>query len=209
MRMARVKLDLSQSEVGEAIGVSTNTISTAESGKTNLSSTNEKALELFYISKGLEFTDYDGVREAPTGNRVYKGNTGFREFYEDSFEVIKNEGGDIWLYNGVSELVMSGLGPEYVAMHKERMSKIQDRFTYRVIVEQGDNTMFGADYAEYRWVPKEQFNDKTIFVYGPYVALVNFDGDLTVTSIHQREFADTMRQLMLNSWDNAEIPNDP
>ena len=33
MRMARAKLNLSQTEVSEAIGVSTNTLSTAESEK--------------------------------------------------------------------------------------------------------------------------------------------------------------------------------
>lgn len=207
MRAARALLNLSQADVCESVGITRASLSNAESGKSRLEPDNYDRLRLFFISKGLEFTDYNGVRETPSGLRVYKGNSGFREFYEDQFKVIQAEGGDLWLYNGVSELVMNGLGKDYVEMHKNRMSKIKDRFTYRVIVEEGDATMFGSDYAHYRWVPKDQFNNKTIFVYGPYVALVNFESELTVTCIHQREFADTMRQLMLNSWDRAEEPN--
>ena len=208
MRAARALLDVSQGHVAESVGITVATLSNAEKGKSQLSPDNHDKIEHFFITKGLEFTDFNGVREAPTGTRIYKGNSGFKEFYEDQYQIIKNEGGDLWLYNGVSEFVVNGLGKDYVAMHKDRMSKIKSRFTYRVIVEEGDATMFGSDYAEYRWVSKDQFNDKTIFVYGSYVALVNFEGDLTVTCIEQREFADTMRQLMLNSWEQARVPDD-
>ncbi len=208
MRMARAMLDLSQDQVAEAVGITKKTLSNAENGANKLSSDNFDRLKLFYTSRGLEFTEYNGVRETPTGLRTFKGKSGFQEFYEDQYKTFKAEGGDIWLYNGVSKHIMDALGQGYVEMHKARMSKIKNNINYRVIVEEGDDTFFGADYAHYRWLPKEQFNDKTIFVYGSKVGLVNFDNDTTVILIEQKEFADTLRRLMENMWEmNAKEPS--
>jgi DNA-binding XRE family transcriptional regulator len=208
MRMARAKLDLSQDQVAEEIGITKKTLSNAENGTNKLSSDNLDKLKFFFTTRGLEFTDFNGVRETPTGLRTFKGKSGFQEFYEDQYKTFKAEGGDIWLYNGVSKLIIDALGMDYVEMHKARMSKIKNKINYRVIVEEGDATFFGSDYAHYRWLPKEQFNDKTIFVYGSKVGLVNFDDDITVVLIEQKEFADTLRRLMENMWDmNAKEPS--
>lgn len=208
MRMARAKLDLSQDQVAEAIGITKKTLSNAENGANKLSADNADRLKHFYQSSGLEFTDFNGVRETPTGLRTFRGRAGFHEFYEDQYKTFKAVGGDIWLYNGVSKLIIDALGPDYVEMHKSRMSKIKKNINYRVIVEEGDDTFFGADYAHYRWLSKEQFNDKTIFVYGSKVGIVNFDNDITVILIDQEEFAGTLRMLMENMWEqNAREPN--
>ncbi len=205
MRMARAKLNLSQTEVSKAIGVSTNTLSTAESEKSNLSSDNLHKLELFYSSRGLEFTDYDGVRQAPSGILIYKGHAGFKEFYDFQFEKLRKFGGDIWLYNGVSTQFVDALGSDFLTIHKERMLKIKDKFTYRVIVEEGDETAFGSNYAEYRAIPSDQFNDKTIFVFCGCLAIVDFGGELMITVIEQEGVASSISQLMLNSWDKANV----
>lgn len=208
MRMARAKLDLSQDQAAESIGITKKTLSNAENGTNRLSSDNLEKLKFFYMTRGLEFTDFNGVRETPTGLRTFKGKSGFQEFYEDQYKTFKAEGGNIWLYNGVSELIINALGVDYIEMHKARMSKIKAKINYRVIVEEGDATFFGSDYAHYRWLPKEQFNDKTIFVYGSKVGLVNFDDDITVILIDQKEFAETLRRLMENMWDmNAKEPD--
>ncbi len=148
------------------------------------------------------------VESARRKRRIKRGGDLERqEFYEDQFKTFKSIGGEVWLYNGVSKLIMDALGSEYVEMHKARMSKIKNNINYRVIVEEGDATFFGSDYAHYRWLPKEQFNDKTIFVYGSKVGIVNFEGDLTVILIDQDDFADTLRILMKNMWEhNAKEP---
>jgi len=200
MRMARSKLDLSKDQVAEAIGITKKTLSNAENGSNKLSSENHEKLKFFYMAHGLEFTDFNGVRETPSGLRVFKGKTGFREFYEDQYKSYKSRGGDIWLYNGVSKTIIDSLGVDYVEMHKARMSKIKANFNYRVIVEEGDATFFGSDYAHYRWLPKEKFNNKTIFVYASKVGLVNFEDDITVILIDQLDFADTMRLFLENIW---------
>jgi transcriptional regulator with XRE-family HTH domain len=206
LRMARAKLGLSQDEVSERVGLTKKTLSNAETGAHSLSADYAQRLKDFYESCGLEFTDYNGVREKPSGFRTFRGKTGFRDFYEFQFDVIRREGGDLWLYNGVSKLIMDALGADYVSMHRNRMSEIKHRFRYRVIVEEGDDTFFGSDYAHYRWVSKNTFNDKTIFVFGSCVAFVNFEGDISVILIQETEIADTIRNLMENSWNKAWEP---
>ena len=205
MRAARAHLNLSQSEVAEFIGVSNTTSSSVESGKSDMSSSNLHKLELLYTSKGLEFTDYNGVRQAPSGIIVYKGKSGFKDFYDYQYDKLRKFGGDIWLYNGVSRQFIEALGDEFLAIHKERMTKISDKFTYRVIVEDGDQTAFGSNYAEYRSISSDQFNDKTIFVFCGVLAIVDFGDELTVTVIEQEGVAASISQLMLNSWDKANV----
>lgn len=207
LRMARAKLDLSQDMVAEHTGIAQKTLARAEGGKTDTSHEILSRLQSFYEDRGLEFTENNGVREKPFGNRIYKGKAGFRDFYEYHWGIIRRFGGELWLYNGVSKLIIDALGADYIEMHKARMSEIKHRIQYRVIVEEGDATFFGSDYAHYRWISKETFNDKTIFVFGPCVAFVTFDGNLTVTVIEQKDIADTLRNLMKNSWDQAWEPS--
>ena len=93
------------------------------------------------------------------------------------------------------------LGPEYVELQKERMDKIKNNFRYRVIVAEGDDVFFGATYCEYRWCPREHFNDKTFFVYGSKVAFANFDHDeCMVTVIDQGEVAESQCLLFDLFW---------
>lgn len=206
MRMARSLLDLKQSEVAEAIGVSVQTLSPAESGKTSMDKAEE--LKAFYEQHGIEFLDFDGVRRKPTGSRMLRGREGFRELYDLLYETAKNTGGDIWLYNGVSELVMGALGAEKVQEQKDRMMKIKNNYRYRVIVEEGDNTFFGADYCDYKWLSSDNFNDSTIFVFGSYIANVNFDNNIEVNLIDNQKFADSQRFLFSRVWKRDAVNPD-
>lgn len=199
-RAARALLDWSQPDLAKKSGIHVQTISNFEHG--NGSPTNKTLVTIrqTFENSGVELTELNGVRETSKNFRIFKGREGFREFYEDQYKIFRTIGGDCWLYNGVSKDVMEALGDEYVEMHKARMLKIKSKINYRIILEEGDSIMFGKKYAHYRWLPKKQFNNKTIFVYGPKVGLVNFDNDITVILIDQKEFSDTMRMLFENMW---------
>lgn len=203
--MARAALDLSQTDLGLAVSLDKKTLSNAEGGQTNLSNESMKKLEDYFLSRGLEFTDNDGVRKSPTGLRTYKGKNGFREFYDDLYETAKTEGGHICLINGVSKYVIEALGVEGVQIQKERMNKIKKNFTYQVLVEEGDNTFFGADYCEYRWLPKEDFHNETVFVYGTKIAFATFQDETTVTVFDRKEIADTFRLLFSLAWNQIAV----
>ena len=131
----------------ENIGVDQKTISNIESGKGEVSSPHTVKLVQFYESRGIQFIDHNGVRQSPSGIRVYRGNSEFRQFYDDLYETARTTGGEICLYNAVSHLVIAALGEEYVKVQQERMTKIKDskpdHFTYKVIFAEGDGTFFG------------------------------------------------------------------
>lgn len=211
MRAARALLDISQTEVANAIDVAVGTISSAEKGVRQMERTAE--LKSFYQGQGVEFSDFDGVRMKPSGTRLLKGREGFQELYDMLYDTAKTKAEDgskqdIILYNGVSGLVMGALGEDAVKEQKERMSKIANNFRYRVIVEQGDATFFGADYCEYKWLSKEDFNDTTIFVFGSIVAYANFDGNIEVMLIDNQKVADSTRIMFSAVWNHKAInPN--
>ena len=207
LRMARAALNLSQGELAEEIGTSANVLSRAEAERTQLSSEMVARLETFFSLRGLELTDHNGVRENPSGIRIYKGKSGFREFYDYQYNILRKYGGDIWLYNGVSRHFLNVLEPDFLEIHKARMEEIKDKINYRVIVEEGDNVQFGSGYAKYKAVPSDQFNDKTIFVFRGVFAVVDFSDEVLVTVIENEAVAKTVSQLMLNSWEKAHALN--
>lgn len=202
LRSAKAMLNLDQATVCDACGINKATLSNIENEKSTGNANTLNALQLFYESRGVEFIDGDGVRQSTTALKKYRGAAEFRQFYNDLYETAKSVGGDIWLYNGVSDLVLNNLGADYLKMHVERMLKIKDRFTYRVVVKEGDESFLGSTYCDYKWLPSEGFNDKTIFVYGSKVAFVNFDNDdVVVIVLDQPDTAQTMRHFVQRAWD--------
>lgn len=202
LRSAKAMLNLDQATVCGACGINKATLSNIENEKSTGNANTLNALQLFYESRGVEFIDGDGVRQSTTALKKYRGAAEFRQFYNDLYETAKSVGGDIWLYNGVSDLVLNNLGADFLKMHVERMLKIKDRFTYRVVVKEGDESFLGSTYCDYKWLPSERFNDKTIFVYGSKVAFVNFDNDdVLVIVLEQADTAQTMRDFIEHAWD--------
>lgn len=206
---ARAFLGLNQSNIAENIGVTTKTISNIEEGDGVADNKHTGALQQFFEMRGIEFTDFNGIRQKPTGNRHLKGASGFRELYEMLYHSAKTCGGDIILYNGVSNLVMAALGADYVALQKKRMEKIKNNYTYRVIVKEGDDTFFGAAYCDYKWLPEKHFNEKTFFVFGSIFAIVDFENDIDILIIDSQDVADSQKLLFNGVWDTiAQVPCD-
>lgn len=189
LRMARAKLDLDQSEVADAVGLNVKTLRNYEKGEGSPSAVNFDKLKTFYQYKGVEFTDFNGVREQPSGIIKYQGAAQFREFYDDIYAVARKGSADrpvqIGIFNGVSELVGQWLG-DHLGVQVERMQKIKERFDFRVIVEEGDNAYMGASYCDYKWMPGEFFNDSTYYVYGDKFALLNFDNNDVFVDVYNQ-----------------------
>ncbi len=205
LRAARALAGLEQKIVASNIGVDPKTISNIESGKGDVSSPHATSLVKFYQSRGIEFTDHNGVRQSPSGIRIYRGNAEFRQFYDDLYETARTVGGDMCLYNAASALVIGALGEDYVKIQQERMlvlkEKNSDKYTYRVIFAEGDGTFFGESYSEYRWINPEHFNDTATFVYGDKVGIATFeDNDVNVVVVKNAGFADSLKKQFGMLW---------
>ena len=206
-RAARALLNWSQPELAERAGFNVTTIIRFESGNGINNATMRKLVHALGEG-GVRFTEDEGVKRSVTGLRHFSGKEGFWEFYEELYKAAC-DGGEICLFNGVSELVLKWLGERNRRVHVKRMQEIKDRYRFRIIVEHGDSVCFGADYCEYRWFPPDLFNDKTVYVFGSKVGFVNFDNDnVHVILLDQAEIAQTQRLLFDLAWDHVaeDIP---
>lgn len=206
-RAARAHLGLDQSDVSLGTGIHVNQISKFEKGDAGLSSRNLDKLHRFYLSRGLEFKDHEGIQiRASMEKREYHGQVEFRAFFDDIYETAKTDH-EIDIFNGVPALLLECLGKEWYEMHSERMSKIK-KLKVKAIVEHGEKNLIGSSFAKYKWFPKNKFHKDTIYIYGDKVAFINFDNDVRVLVIKQKDIAESQRVLFNIAWGSVaeEIP---
>ena len=83
LRAARALLDISQSEIAQAVGISANTISNIEKGTSRPAHETLSRLQSFFELQGVEFTDNEGVRKKAGQVKNFKGHDGFIEFVRE------------------------------------------------------------------------------------------------------------------------------
>lgn len=91
-------------------------------------------------------------------------------------------------------------------MHADRMDKISKDFDFKIIVQEGDQQFIARSFAQYRWFPKDRFNDRTLYCYGDKLAFLNFSkDDVKIMVMNQAEIASSFRELFKIAWDNVAI----
>jgi len=190
MRAARAMLDVSQGHVAQYLGIAANTLSKIESGQSDVSGTRLTDIQRFYEREGVEFTSDDGVKWAKNQVVKYEGQQGIREFFDTVYEEFSN-GNEVNLFNGVPLLLIKWLGTSYYE-----------------IVEEGENNFIAKGFAEYRWFPKEMFNNKTIYIFNNQVAFFTFkDDDVSIRVFKNAELGASMKVLFNIAWEKvARIP---
>lgn len=155
-------------------GITKPRMSSFQNGKgDDLSEKNLKKIRQYFYNRGIEITSDGAV--FIKGIQEFHGQDGFRQLYEDIYLKLKN-GGDIAVYNGVSEHFIRGLGEDYIVMHVKRMTEITDLITSRTIVHDGDIICFGKSYSHYRSMPSEKFSARSMIVYENNVAFLDIEG---------------------------------
>lgn len=209
MRAARAILDMSQADAAKLLGIAPNTLSKIESGQADPPASRIQEIQDYYERLGIEFTDGEGVRKRQSYIHRYNGVEGFRDFMDDVYETSKKYGGELCLFNTQPSLWPKYLGREWYDMHAERMGKLIPRIKVRIAIREDDDS-FIFPIAEYRWIPKDRWKDKTFYAYGAKLALMNFKGDtdIEILVIDEGEFADSFRTLYEMAWENVTIsPN--
>ncbi len=204
LRAGRALLNFDQKEITDATGINVNQISAFERGMAGLSVKNINKLTEFFISSGIEFLPYDGVRFAPNGAiRSLSGREGLRELYDDIYKVAETVGGAIDIFNGLPKAIITNLGEDWYKSHIERMIKIKDRYCLRAIVQDGDQNFIGSEFASYKWWDSSSFQERMIYIYDSKVAFVSFEPSINIILINQTEIADSQRALFETAWSNA------
>jgi transcriptional regulator with XRE-family HTH domain len=203
LRMARAALNISQSVVAEGIGLNPMAISDIENEKTkNPKASTLSSLQQFYENCGLEFTEAGGVRPNNAEIKIYKGNEGFRNFYHDIYNTIKSSGADIVIQNGMPDFLIKHLGQDYYDMHSKRM--VQLKPSVHVLIKEGDKNLIGSNFAKYRTVPAEHFNDQTIYIYGDKTGFITFGDEVEVLVLDNPEITRSLRVSFNVIWENAK-----
>jgi len=203
MRAARAMLDVSQGHVAEHLGIAANTLSKIESGQSDISMSRNSEIQRFYEREGIAFTENDGVKWEINQIIKYEGQVGIREFFDDVYNEAENNC-DISLFNGVPALLIKWLGQDYYNMHAERMSKIEKKGKFKIIVAEDETNLIAGNFAEYRGFPTKQFNNKTIYIYGNKIGFFTFEEDnVSIRSFKNQELANSMKILFDIAWDNV------
>lgn len=203
MRAARAILDVSQGHVAEYLGIAANTLSKIESGQSDASASRVSDIQRFYEREGIEFTENDGVRRNLNQVIKYEGAKGIQDFFDDVYrEAIS--GCNISLFNGVPDLLIKWLGDEFYKMHASRMHDLENKGTFKIIVEEGEDNFIASGFAEYRHFPKQMFNDKTIYIYANKVGFFTFREDnVFIRVFDSAELATSMNVLFGIAWDKV------
>ena len=206
IRGARGILNWSQQDLAQRTGISATSIGSIENGQTTPRSSTLETIRSTFERNGIEFLGLQGVRERDSTLLTFEGQNGIRAFFDDVYETIKGEGGEICLFNGVPHKLIEWLGEDFYKMHADRMDAISKNFTFKIIVEEGDNQFIARGFAEYRWFPKERFNDRTLYCYGDKLAFLNFTKDnVRILVMQQADIATSFRELFKIAWDNVAI----
>lgn len=203
MRAARAMLDISQGVVAEHLGIAANTLSKIESGQSDVSMSRNAEIQKFYEREGIAFTENDGVKWQANQIVHYEGRDGIRDFFDDVYEESK-KGCEINLFNGSPDLLLEWLGEDYYKMHAERMKNLDSEIIFKIIVEEEVTNFIASGFAEYRWFPKEMFNERTIYIYGPKVGFFTISNDnLSIRVFNNAELSETMRILFGIAWEKV------
>lgn len=206
IRGARGILNWSQQDLAQRTGISATSIGSIENGQTTPRASTIDTIKTTLERNGIEFLGMQGVRERDNTLLTYEGRNGIQSFFDDVYETSKTAGTDICLFNGVPHKLIEWLGEDFYKMHAERMDKLRDNFTFRIIVEEGNQQFIARGFAEYRWFPKEKFNDRTLYCYGDKLAFLNFSKDsVRIVVMQQAEIAASFKELFNIAWENVAV----
>lgn len=204
VRAARSLLEWKSEDLARESGLTRVTISKIESDLVQPQEKTTAAIMAAFDKYGVEFTEDEGVKIRRHEIRVFSGCSGYRQFLDHIYSVVK-DGGNICQFNA-SDGVYLPHADEYVPPHLKRMSKIQN-LSARVLTVEGDYN-FPATYCSYRWLRKSNKVLMPYYVYNDFIEMPIFysDHNIEVMSIHSKQLAEKYTEQFNLFWDNAIIP---
>jgi len=203
---ARALLGWDQKTLAEQIGLSVAAISKIEKGDNKGKAATLSKIEKAFEYAGIEFTEGEGVKKKRISVSHYEGHEGFSNFLDDVYFTASKVGGEICISNVDARYWIKWAGEEKWAAHTERMTKIKHLIDDKIIIKE-DDWFFPADgFAEYRWFPKELFDDQTLYAYGDKLAFINFTEDnVHIYVLPHARFAKGFRVLFNIAWDRVAV----
>lgn len=207
IRAACGLLDWSASDLAEKIGVSKQMMSAYLAGKSGVSTLNLEKIAHVFDTEGIEFTPEDGVKRKSLRTQTFHGQSGMIAFMGLVYKEARDHGGEFCVSNVDETLFTESFGKEEDEIYTKRMSEIKGQYSFKVLIKEGDTNFVASEYAEYRWIPKEQFQSVPFYVFGKSLAFLIFGEQTTIHIIHNADIADAQRTQFNLAWENAKIPH--
>lgn len=203
LRAARALLDWTTDELAEKAGVSKATVISIEKGGSNPNTATQRKILHAIDKAGIEFTEDGGVRPKQSIIKTYSGQKEFWEFFDDIYETaLESPSADLCVTNVVEKEVDRWLA-DYEPVHNRRMTKLPG-CSVRALLQEGDDHVTSSSYAIYRWIPKSQFSDVSLYLYGNKSAFIEFmEGDVFVTVVESASVTDSLRKMFESVWATA------
>ena len=202
IKLARISLDWTQSEMAKHANVSKDTIVNLETGKKKPNSNTLNTIIDVLQNAGIEFLENNGIRDRRDVIQRFEGSEGFRDFIYDVYGTVKNDGGHICVTNADEKQFEKWQG-EYANDYLSKMGQVEN-IEMQIIVKEGDNYHTASDYAQYRYIPSQYFGGMPTYIYGDKVAEILFsENDVAIYVLGNKALADAKRKTFLALWDNA------
>ncbi len=204
-------MNWSQQDLAQRTGISATSIGSIENGQTTPRESTLSTIRKTLENGGIEFVGLDGVKIQNDYIRTLRGGDGFSAFLDDVYQTAVANGTEknptqVFLSNVAHENWVKWMGPDRWENHTRRMTEKKNVMDVRIIVKEGDYTFPARAYSQYKWFPKEMFNDKSFYSYHDKLAFINFkNDDVEIIIIKQPAFAEGYRTLFLIAWDNFAI----
>ncbi len=206
IRGARGILNWSQTDLAERTGISATSIGSIENNQSTPRASTLNTIQKAFEDAGIEFIGQEGMRQKTGDVRVLKGRDGFWSFYQDIFDSLRKNPGDVLVSNVNEREFEKWLDEEKIETHRERMKDVTG-VRYKILIREEDTYFLASpDYAEYRWTPREHFASVPFYVYGKKLAILLFDMEPTVIVIDYPAVAEAYRMQFAAIWGAAIVP---
>lgn len=203
IRGARGILNWSQSDLADRTGISATSIGSIENGQSTPRANTLQTIQKAFENAGIEFLGTDGVRLKTGDIRIFKGHNGLIDFYDDIYDAVKDGyEGELLVSNVDERQFIKHLGG-YAETHIERMQKLVNKVSYKILIREGDNYIPGSSYAEYRWIPRDLFSSVPFYVYADKLAIILFDAEITIIKMEYPSIAEAYRVQFADMWRRA------
>ena len=204
IRGARGILNWSQGDLSDRTDISATSIGSIENGLTQARESTLTIIQKTFEDAGIEFLPNDGIRKKTGEVKIYQGRGGFWEFYEDVYQTLSLNPGEVVISNVDERKFEKWLGAENIETHVVRIKKLKG-ISYKILIREGDEHFIATpDFGEYRWMPTEFFSSVPFYVYGQKLAILLFESEPTVIVLDYPSVAEAYRSQFQAFWETSK-----
>lgn len=199
IRAARALLDWTRDDLAKASGVSVPALTQIEGEHRTARGSSLDKIRASLEAAGVVFTDNMGVKMKSDLLTVYEDTEGYKNFANDLYETALRHRGEFYLSGGWQDDFHSRLGKEFLAMHAERMQKI-DNFKVLLLksISRADEAVL--PHIEYRLIPDQMFFDVPFYVYHDKLAIIVWEPRIRIVVLHDTHVANAYATQFKTLW---------